>query len=78
MTDAERFDPALLAEREADEEAQLHQLGNRKMLVQPPPQRVVGDVGIPGDGAGVAKRDFFSFRELVRRRKVEQIIELRF
>lgn len=34
MTDAERFDPTLLAERQGNEEAKLDELGNRKVLVK--------------------------------------------
>lgn len=34
MTDAERLDPALLAERQGNEEAKLDELGNRKVLVK--------------------------------------------
>ena len=78
MTDAERFDPALLAERQCYEEAQLHQFGNRKMLVQPLPKRVGGDVGIPGDGTRISERDLFAFRKFGRVREVEQIVVLRF
>ena len=39
VADAERLDPALLAQGEADEEAQLHQLRLGEVLVQPLPGR---------------------------------------
>ena len=44
MVDAEGFNPALLAEGEADEKTELDQLGSRKKSVQFCPERVVGDV----------------------------------
>ncbi len=44
MVDAECFDPALLAESEADEKTELDQLRSRKMSMQFCPERVVGDV----------------------------------
>jgi hypothetical protein len=34
MTDAERLDPALLAERQRNEKAKLDELGNREVLVK--------------------------------------------
>ena len=42
------------------------------------PERVVGDVGIPSDRAGVSQRDFFPLGEFVRVGEVEQLIILRF
>ena len=44
VADAEGFDPALLAQGEADEKTQLDQFGIRKVLMQFRPQRVIGDV----------------------------------
>ncbi len=44
MVDAEGFNPALLAEGEADEKTELDQLWDRKKSVQFFPERVVGDV----------------------------------
>ena len=44
------------------------------MLVQFLPQRVVGDVGVPRDGASVSERDFFSLGELVRIGEIEQLV----
>src|SRR4051812_15953394 len=57
VPDAERLDPALLAEGQRDEEAQLHQLRDAEVLMQLRPQRVVGNVGIPDDRAGVGEGD---------------------
>jgi hypothetical protein len=48
------------------------------MLVQAPPKRIVGDVGIPGDGTRISERDLFAFRKFVRVREVEQVVVLRF
>src|SRR4030095_7862967 len=42
------------------------------------PERVIGDVGIPGDSAGVSQRDFFPLGELVRVGEVEQFVILLF
>ena len=50
----------------------------RKVLMQFCPQRVIGDVGIPGDSAGVSQRDFFPLGELVRVGEVEQLVILLF
>ena len=47
MIDAEGLDPALLAQRKADEKAELDQFRNREVTMEFFPQRVVGDVGIP-------------------------------
>ena len=53
MVDAEGFDPALLAEGEADEKTEFDQLRSGKMLMQFCPERVVGNVRVPSDRAGV-------------------------
>src|SRR6266576_2317791 len=74
VVDAECFDPALLAEGETDEKTELDQLGNGEVLMKFFPERVVGDVGIPGNGARVSQRDFFSFGELVRVGEVQQLV----
>ena len=71
VADAEGFDPALLAQSERDEEPKFDQLGNGKVLVQFLPKRVVGDLGVPGNGAGIGQRHFFTLGELVRILEVE-------
>ena len=76
MPDAERLDPALLSERERDEEAELDELRHREVLVQLRPQRVVCDVGIPDDRAGIGERRFLALAETRRALELEQIVVL--
>jgi len=65
MLDAQCFDPALLTEGEADKKTELDQLIEAEVLMELCPERVIGDLGVPGDRAGVGERDFFSLSELV-------------
>ena len=58
MPDPERLDPALLSQRERDEEPQLHELRHGEVPVELFPQRIVCDVGVPDDRAGVGQRNF--------------------
>src|SRR5262245_23049319 len=74
VIDAEGFDPALLAEREADEKTEFNQLRNGEMSMQLLPQLVIGDVRVPGDGAGVSERDFFPLGEFLRVGEIEQLV----
>ena len=74
VVDAEGFDPTLLAESEADEKAELNQLGDGEVSMEFFPERGVGDVGVPSDRAGVGQRDFLPFAELVRVGEVEQLV----
>ena len=66
MADAEGFDPALLAQRERDEEPEFDQLGNGEVFMEFLPKRIVRNIGVPGDGAGVSKRDFFTLGKFIR------------
>jgi hypothetical protein len=66
VSDAECLDPALLAARQGDEEAELDQLILAEMLVQPRPELVIGDIGVPDDGAGVRERGFLALGEAIR------------
>ena len=59
VIDAEGFDPTLLSKSEPDEKTQLDQFRGREVLVQSFPQSIVGDIGVPGDGAGIGQRNFF-------------------
>lgn len=43
MADAQRLDPALLTERQANEEAKLDELRVGEVLVQFLPERVIGE-----------------------------------
>ena len=71
---AERLDPALLSQCESDEEAELDQLRNGEVLVEPFPEGVVGDLGIPNDGAGVGQRRLLARAELLRVGEVQQLV----
>jgi hypothetical protein len=73
VADAKRLDPALLAEREADEEAELNELGIGEVLVQLRPQRIVSEVGVPDDGAGVGQRGFLALAEVIGLLEVQQL-----
>jgi hypothetical protein len=78
VSDAERLDPALLPERERDEEPQLDQLGHAEVRVELLPERVVRYFGIPDDRAGVRQRNLFTLAELRRSGELEQIVVLIF
>lgn len=65
MADAQRLDPPLLAEGQPDEEAKLHQFGIAELRVQSLPERVIRQSGVPDDRAGIGKRCFFAFAELI-------------
>src|SRR5690349_12289393 len=77
MADAERLDPALLAQCQADEEPKLHQLGVGEMLVKTLPERVVGYCRVPDDGAGVGERRLLALTELIGCLEVQQLRVLR-
>ena len=74
MAEAEGFDPALLSQSQSDKETQLHELGYSKVPMQFVPERVVGNFGVPGDGAGVSQRDFLPIREFVGVGKIEKLV----
>ena len=74
MIDAQGFDPTLLAKRQADEKPELDQFRDGEVLMKFFPERVVGDIGIPGDRAGVGQRDFLALGKPVRVGEVEQLI----
>ena len=65
MVDPKRFDPALLAQRQRDEKPELDQFGDGEVLVQLVPQDVIGDLGVPRDGARIGKRDLLAVAEFV-------------
>ena len=74
MTNAECLDPALLPERESDEKSELYQLGNREVLMEFRPERIVCDIGIPGDRARIGERDFLTLGEFIGIGKIEQLV----
>ena len=73
MANAERLDPALLTAGQCDEEPELDQLGLGEVLVQIGPEVVVCDVGVPQDGAGVAKRNLLPIRVATGGFKLQQV-----
>ena len=78
VSDAECLDPALLAAREGDEEAELHQLILAEMLVQPRPELVIGDTRVPDDRARVGERGFLALVEAIRVLEVQELFVLCF
>ena len=78
VADAERLDPALLTAGEGDEKAQLDELRLAEVQVQPAPQRVVCDPGVPDDGAGIGERGLLAFAETVRVLEVQELRVLLF
>src|ERR1043166_7929295 len=78
VADAESFDPALLAKGQSNEKSQLDQFRDGEMSMEFFPKSIVGNLGVPCDGAGVSKRHFFAFGELVRIGKVQQLVVLIF
>jgi hypothetical protein len=65
VPDAQRLDPPLLPEGERDEEPKLDQLRDGEVPVEPLPERVVGDLRVPDDGAGVGQRGLLAGAEVV-------------
>jgi hypothetical protein len=53
VLDAEGFDPALLAQGQSDEKAELHEFRDGEVLMEFCPERIIGDIGIPGDRARI-------------------------
>lgn len=72
VADVEGLDPSLLPAGEGDEEAQFDQFGVGEMLVELLPQSVVGDGGVPQDGARVPEGRLLTFREALRGLELEQ------
>jgi hypothetical protein len=78
VADAKRLDPPLLAAGEGDEKAELDELSLAEMRVQLPPERVVGDPGVPDDGARVGQRDLLAFGEAIRVLEIQELFVLLF
>jgi hypothetical protein len=70
MADPERLDPTLLPKRKRDKKPELDKLRNREMSMELFPERVVCNLGVPCDGAGIGQSDLLAFGELVGIRKV--------
>ena len=76
MANTQRLDPTLLTACERDEKAELDQLSLAEMPVQPLPQRVVCDAGVPDDGARVGERRLLAFAEAIRVLEVQELLVL--
>ena len=76
MPDAQRLDPALLAAGEGDEKAELDELSLAEMRMQLLPKHVVGDPGVPDDGARVGERDLLAFCEAIRVLEIQELFVL--
>jgi len=63
VADPERADPPLPTRDVADERAELDELGLAEVRVQLLPERVVGELRVPADRVGVAKRDALALVE---------------
>lgn len=78
MADPEGFDPPLLSAGQGDEEAQFHQLWFGEMAMEIGPKLVVGNVGIPKDGARVPEGGLFPFVESIRILELEEFVVMSF
>ena len=72
VADSQRLDPALLPQGEPDEEAQLDQLRVCEMAVEPLPQGVVRDRGVPDNRAGIGQCRFLPIGEFIGVLEVQQ------
>jgi len=75
VLDVQQPQPALLAHRQGDEAAELHELRLGEMPVQPLPERVVG-VEPPGDRLRVGQGRLLAFAEPGRALEIEQVVVL--
>ena len=78
VPDAERLDPPLLPQGERDEEAELDELGHGEEPVEPRPQRVIGDLGVPDDRTRVGEGRLLALAECARVGEVQELVVLRF
>ena len=78
MANPEGLDPALLTAGEGDEEAELHQLWFGEVVMKVGPELVVGDVGVPEDGAGVAEGGLLSIIEAIRILELKEVVVVGF
>ncbi|HJU52031.1 MAG TPA: hypothetical protein VJ815_06825 [Acidimicrobiia bacterium] len=78
MADPQGLDPTLLSAGEGNEEAQLHQLRFGEMAMEIGPELVVGDLGIPEDGARVAEGGLFPLVVAVRVLELKELVVMRF
>lgn len=78
MSDPQCFDPSLLTARQSDEEAQLDKFRLGEVSVELRPQIVIGDAGVPEDGARVAKGRLLAVIESIRILKPKQFVIIGF
>ena len=77
VTDADGLQEALLAERQRDEVAELDELRLREVLVQPAPELVVRQAGVPGDGHRPGERGALAVIEPLGGLEVQDLVDLR-
>lgn len=73
MADSQGLDPALLAERQGDEETELNQLRLTEVEMQLFPKGVVGEVRVPRDRARPGERRLLPLVEPIGCIKLEQL-----
>ena len=78
MADPEGLDPPLLSAGQGDEEAQFDQLGLGEMAMEIGPELVVGNVGIPKDGAGVAEGGLLPLVKSIRVLELKELVVISF
>ncbi|HKZ18712.1 MAG TPA: hypothetical protein VJQ57_01235 [Acidimicrobiia bacterium] len=78
MTDPEGLDPALLPTGQGDEEAKFHQFGFGEVAMEIRPELVVGDFGIPEDGAGVAEGGLLTLVVSIRVLELKELVVVGF
>ena len=78
MTDVERLDPALLAERERDEIPELDDLLLGEVLTQSSQQLLIDASRVPDQVAGVEQSRLLSIVEALRALELEQLVVVQF
>ena len=78
MADPEGLDPALLTAGEGDEEPEFNQLWFGEVAMEIGPELVVGDVGVPKDGAGVSQGRLLPLVETIRVLELKELVVVGF
>ena len=74
VADSQRLDPALLATRQSDEEPELDKFRLGEVLMELRPESLIGEIGIPENGAGVAKRGLLPFGVAVGVLELQEVV----
>ena len=78
MADPQRLDPSLLAARQSDKEPQLDQLRIGEVGMEVRPERIVGEVRVPDDGAGVAQSGLLPVSEPIGVLELQEVVVIGF